>query len=113
MICCLNSTCHNPPNPDGTKFCSHCGVPLTILRHYRPIRVVGSGGFGKTYLAEDVERFNEPCVIKQFAPQVQSSGSLQKATELFEQEARRLQELGEHPQIPTLFSMDILNQFGE
>jgi serine/threonine protein kinase len=104
MICCLNSSCHNPPNPDGTQFCSHCGVPLIILRHYRPIRVLGSGGFGKTYLAEDIEKFNELCVIKQFAPQIQGTGALQKATELFEQEARRLQQLGEHPQIPTLFA---------
>ncbi|BAY13155.1 serine/threonine-protein kinase [Calothrix sp. NIES-2098] len=104
MICCLNSSCDNPPNPDGTQFCSHCGVPLIILRHYRPIRVLGSGGFGKTYLAEDVEKFNELCVIKQFAPQIQGTGALQKATELFEQEARRLQHLGEHPQIPTLFA---------
>jgi WD40 repeat protein/tRNA A-37 threonylcarbamoyl transferase component Bud32 len=102
MICCLNTACHNPSHPDETKFCSNCGVPLVVLRHYRPIRVLGSGGFGKTYLAEDIEKFNEPCVIKQFAPQVQGSGSLQKATELFEQEARRLQQLGEHPQIPTL-----------
>jgi len=65
---------------------------------------LGSGGFGKTYLAEDVEKFNEICVIKQFAPQVQGTGALHKATELFEQEARRLQQLGEHPQIPTLFA---------
>ncbi|WP_313941402.1 MULTISPECIES: serine/threonine-protein kinase [Calothrix] len=104
MICCLNSSCHNPPHADGTEFCSHCGVPLIVLRHYRPIRVLGSGGFGKTYLAEDVEKFNELCVIKQFAPQIQGAGALQKATELFEQEARRLQFLGEHPQIPTLLA---------
>ncbi|QIR35753.1 protein kinase [Tolypothrix sp. PCC 7910] len=110
MICCLNSSCHNPPNPDGTEFCSNCGVPLVVLRHYRPIRVLGSGGFGKTYLAEDVEKFNELCVIKQFAPQIQGTGALQKATELFEQEARRLQQLGEHPQIPTLLAYFEQNQ---
>ncbi|GAX41173.1 protein kinase [Tolypothrix sp. NIES-4075] len=104
MICCLNAVCHNPPNPDDAKVCSHCGVPLITLRHYRPIRVLGSGGFGKTYLAEDVEKFNEQCVIKQFAPQAQGTKALEKATELFEQEARRLQQLGEHPQIPTLFA---------
>jgi serine/threonine protein kinase len=104
MICCLNSSCHNPPHADGTEFCSNCGVPLIVLRHYRPIRVLGSGGFGKTYLAEDVEKFNEICVIKQFAPQIQGTGALQKATELFEQEARRLQHLGEHQQIPTLLA---------
>jgi serine/threonine protein kinase len=76
MICCLNSACHNPPNVDGTQFCSNCGTPLIVLRHYRPIRVVGSGGFGKTYLAEDVEKFNELCVIKQFAPQAQGTGAI-------------------------------------
>ncbi|WP_100897284.1 protein kinase domain-containing protein [Nostoc flagelliforme] len=104
MICCLNSSCHNPPCSDEIKFCANCGIPLIILRHYRPIQVLGSGGFGKTYLAEDVEKFNEICVIKQFAPQVQGTGALHKATELFQQEARRLQQLGEHPQIPTLFA---------
>ncbi|MEH2250404.1 protein kinase domain-containing protein [Nostoc sp.] len=104
MICCLNSSCHNPPCSEETKFCANCGIPLVILRHYRPIQVLGSGGFGKTYLAEDVEKFNEICVIKQFAPQIQGTGALHKATELFQQEARRLQQLGEHPQIPTLFA---------
>ncbi|AKG21166.1 serine/threonine-protein kinase [Calothrix sp. 336/3] len=104
MTCCLNPTCHNPPHAPDVEVCSHCGVTLSVLRHYRPIKVLGSGGFGKTYLAEDIEKFNEYCVIKQFAPQSQGTGSLQKATELFEQEARRLQELGEHPQIPALLA---------
>ncbi|BAY62960.1 serine/threonine protein kinase [Calothrix brevissima NIES-22] len=40
MICCLNSSCLNPAHADGTEFCSHCGVPLIVLRHYRPIRVL-------------------------------------------------------------------------
>ncbi|MFN6566064.1 4-Cys prefix domain-containing protein [Dendronalium sp. ChiSLP03b] len=26
ITCCLNPACHNPPNPDGTMFCSNCGV---------------------------------------------------------------------------------------
>ena len=34
-----------------------------MLRRYRPIRALGSGGFSKTYLAEDIEKFNEICVI--------------------------------------------------
>jgi serine/threonine protein kinase len=105
MTCCLNSACHNPPHPDGVKFCSHCGVGLVVLRNrYRPIKTLGGGGFGKTYLAEDVDKLNEHCVIKQFAPQVQGTASLNKATELFEQEAKRLQHLGKHPQIPTLLA---------
>ncbi|MFQ4142556.1 serine/threonine-protein kinase [Chlorogloeopsis sp. ULAP02] len=105
MTCCLNPACHNPPNLDGTMFCSNCGTGLVVLRNrYRPIKSLGGGGFGKTYLAEDIDKLNERCVIKQFAPQVQGTASLNKATELFEQEARRLQQLGEHPQIPTLLA---------
>ncbi|WP_277878172.1 ATP-dependent metallopeptidase FtsH/Yme1/Tma family protein [Tolypothrix sp. FACHB-123] len=105
MTCCLNPACHNPPNPDGTMFCSNCGIGLVVLRNrYRPIKSLGAGGFGKTYLAEDIDKLNQKCVIKQFAPQVQGTGALQKATELFEQEARRLEQLGEHPQIPTLLA---------
>jgi tetratricopeptide (TPR) repeat protein len=105
MLCCLNPACHNPPAPDGTRFCTNCGVPLVVLRNrYRPIKPLGDGGFGKTYLAEDIDKLNQKCVIKQFAPQFQGTGALQKATALFEQEARRLEQLGEHPQIPTLLA---------
>jgi serine/threonine protein kinase len=105
MLCCLNPACHNPPAPDGEKYCPNCDVPLVILRNrYRPVKSLGGGGFGKTYLAEDTDKLNEKCVIKQFAPQVQETAALQKATELFEEEARRLQQLGEHPQIPTLLA---------
>jgi serine/threonine protein kinase len=105
MLCCLNPACHNPSVPDGKKYCPNCHVPLIILRNrYRPVKSLGGGGFGKTYLAEDTDKLNEKCVIKQFAPQVQETAVLQKATELFEQEARRLQQLGEHPQIPTLLA---------
>jgi serine/threonine protein kinase/lipopolysaccharide biosynthesis regulator YciM len=105
MTCCLNPACYNPFHPDGTKFCSNCGVLLVVLRNrYRPIKSLGGGGFGKTYLAEDIDRLNQQCVIKQFAPQIQGTHALKKATELFEQEARRLEQLGEHPQIPRLLA---------
>ncbi|MBD2144873.1 bifunctional serine/threonine-protein kinase/formylglycine-generating enzyme family protein [Sphaerospermopsis sp. FACHB-1194] len=102
QICCLNPDCHNPTVADTTKFCPSCGIPLVILRnHYRPVKPLGGGGFGKTYLAEDTDKFNENCVIKQLAPQTQNTYALKKATELFEEEAKRLQQL-QHPQIPRL-----------
>ena len=105
MFCCLNPACNNPSVPDGTNFCPSCGVPLIMLRNrYRPIKFLGSGTFGKTYLAEDIDKLNQKCVIKQFAPKVEGTEGLQKATELFDQEARRLELLGEHPQIPTLLA---------
>jgi WD40 repeat protein len=105
MTCCLNPACDNPENPEGTMFCSKCSTGLVLLRNrYRPIKSLGAGGFGKTYLAEDKDKLNERCVIKQFAPHIQGTAALKKATELFDQEARRLQVLGEHPQIPTLLA---------
>ena len=66
---------------------------------YRILHQLGHGGFGRTYLAEDINRFNEPCVLKEFAPQLQGSFALSKAQELFEREAGVLYRL-EHPQIP-------------
>jgi serine/threonine-protein kinase len=44
-------------------------------------------------------RFNEPCVLKEFAPQVQGTYGLHKAEELFEREAGVLYKV-QHPQIP-------------
>ncbi|MEM8614069.1 MAG: protein kinase [Cyanobacteria bacterium P01_H01_bin.105] len=105
MICCLNPDCLVPVNPDGVTVCQSCGSPLTeLLRNrYRPIKPLGQGGFGKTYLAEDVDRLNTRCVIKQFARQ-SSNKTFDKALTLFNQEAVRLNELGEHSQIPSLLA---------
>ena len=72
---------------------------ITLNHHYRIVRELGHGGFGRTYLAEDAHRFNEPCVLKEFAPQVHGSYALQKSEELFEREAGVLYKL-QHNQIP-------------
>ena len=94
-------------NPDGIKYCQSCSAPLIqLLRgHYRVTGVLSDeGGFGKTYLAEDEDKLNEPGVVKQLAPKVHGTWALNKAIELFKQEAQRLQELGRHSQIPTLLA---------
>ena len=106
MLSCQNPQCQNPFNPDTNKYCQTCGSQQLseLFRHrYRVIKVLGEGGFGKTYLTEDADRLDSPCVIKQFAPQVTGTAALRKATELFKHEARQLYELGEHhSQIPRL-----------
>ncbi len=107
MICCLNPDCLNPLNSNGKKFCQSCSAPLvSLLRNrFRVIRVLSDeGGFGRTYLSEDVDKLNERCVVKQLAPKFQGTWSQKKAMELFAEEAQRLQDLGEHPQIPTLIA---------
>ncbi|MFQ4142771.1 serine/threonine-protein kinase [Chlorogloeopsis sp. ULAP02] len=107
MICCLNPDCHHPLNPGDNKYCHSCKTPLIpLLRgHYRVMeRLSVEGGFSITYLAEDIDKLDERCVVKQLAPKIQEAGMLQKAVKLFKQEAQRLQELGEHPQIPHLLA---------
>ena len=107
MICCINPDCPNPLNLEGKNFCQTCSTPLVpLLRNrFRVIRVLSDeGGFGRTYLSEDIDKLNERCVIKQLAPKFQGSWAQKKAMELFQAEAKRLQELGEHPQIPTLLA---------
>jgi serine/threonine-protein kinase len=97
-------------NPPSNRFCQKCGqkLPLaigqTLDKRYRIVSHLGQGGFGRTYLAEALHRFNELCVLKEFAPQVQGATELQKAKELFEREAGALHKL-RHPQLPGFWEL--------
>jgi serine/threonine protein kinase, bacterial len=71
---------------------------------YRIQSEVGRGGFGCTYLCEDINRFNELCILKEFAPQVQGTALITKSQELFEREAGVMYQL-QHPQIPMFREM--------
>jgi formylglycine-generating enzyme required for sulfatase activity/tRNA A-37 threonylcarbamoyl transferase component Bud32 len=108
MQICQNPNCSNPFNPEGNRFCISCGQSNfgQLLRNrYRVLRLLGEGGFSRTYATEDVDRLNAPCVIKQFFPQVQGTLQRNKAAAFFKEEAFRLYELGEnHTQIPRLLA---------
>jgi WD40 repeat protein len=106
MTYCLNPDCKRPQNVDGAEFCQSCGAKLIplIRGRYRILQPLGQGGFGKTFLSVDEDRLNTRCVIKQFSPQLKGTKALEKAIKLFEQEAVRLHELGEHPHIPALLA---------
>nr|WP_245915877.1 serine/threonine-protein kinase [Merismopedia glauca] len=105
MSYCLNPTCQKPQNPPESLFCLNCGSKLILRERYRALKVIGQGGFGKTFLAVDQDKPSKPrCVIKQFYPQAQGTDNAQKAAALFDQEAVRLDDLGRHPQIPELLA---------
>ncbi|MGB3640456.1 MAG: serine/threonine-protein kinase [Rivularia sp. (in: cyanobacteria)] len=105
MSYCLNPSCPNPQNTNSENFCLSCGAKLLLKQRYRAMKPIGQGGFSRTFLARDEDKPSQPlCVIKQFYPQAQGTGTLAKAIELFNHEAMRLEELGKHRQIPELLA---------
>jgi serine/threonine protein kinase, bacterial len=108
-------------NPATHRFCQACGSQIVapvnssmaegvlLGDRYQIVKEIGQGGFGRTYLCEDTNRFNEPCVLKEFAPQVQGTALLTKAQQLFEREAGVMYRL-QHLQIPKFREMFRVNR---
>jgi serine/threonine-protein kinase len=115
--------------PPGSKFCNQCGEPVPVIEsqqvhavspsenevesvnpgaclreRYIIKRQLGQGGFGRTYLAEDMGRFREQFAIKEFMPVLRNTSALKKAEELFQREAAILHQL-DHPQIPRFWEI--------
>ena len=80
---------------------------MALNNRYRIIELIAQGGFSKTFLA--VDELKSPalsCVVKQFLVQSQ-----EKNITIFEEDARKLKELGQHPQIPALLDFFELDGF--
>lgn len=78
----------------------------SLLRNrYQIIQTLGEGGFGKTYLAQDLDMpSGRLCVIKQLKLISDVPEIYQIAKERFQREAAILERLGEsHGQIPSLY----------
>ncbi|MEA5595630.1 serine/threonine-protein kinase [Rivularia sp. UHCC 0363] len=75
-----------------------------INNRYLIQRTLGAGGFGRTYLALDIQRFQEPCVLKEFLPDTNNSKVITKSKELFEREAKVLYQI-QHEQIPQFLAL--------
>ena len=72
---------------------------------YKLIKQLSSGGFGKTYIAEDTQRPGNPqCVVKQLRPSSNNPQLWKLAKRLFVTEAEILERLGNHEQIPQLLA---------
>ena len=79
--------------------------PGTLINNrYLIQKVLGQGGFGRTYLAFDTQRFGEACVLKEFLPATTQEDIIRKSKELFEREAKVLYQI-QHPQIPKFLAL--------
>ncbi len=79
---------HDPLPPGSLLFNRYCIAGLA-----------GQGRFGLTYLAQDQKRFEERCIVKEFAPSDHNADLLEMRRQSFHQSAAVLYEL-QHPQIP-------------
>jgi serine/threonine protein kinase, bacterial len=79
---------------------------------YKVIRVLATGGFGETYIAEDTKRPGNPiCVVKHLKPASSNDSKIfDTAKRLFQSEAETLEKLGSHNQIPRLLAYFVDNQ---
>lgn len=82
-----------------------------LAGHYRVIKVLGEGGFGQTYIVEDIHLTGHPqCVLKHLKPSCTDPQVLETSRKLFQREASCLQELGTFDQIPRLLAFFEENQ---
>ncbi|MEA5503632.1 serine/threonine protein kinase [Halotia wernerae UHCC 0503] len=83
-----------------------------LLDHrYQVIRVLATGGFGQTYIAQDTRRPGNPmCVVKHLKPTSSDPRVFDTAKRLFNSEAETLEQLGNHDQIPRLLAYFDENQ---
>lgn len=79
---------------------------LLLNNRYQIIQLLGAGGFGQTYLAEDIHMpSRRRCVIKQLKPITNDPQMYELIQQRFGREAAALESLGEgSDQIPNLYA---------
>jgi predicted Ser/Thr protein kinase len=101
---CFNLQCGHPSGTMEDEFCRSCGAPMLLKNRYRAISELGTGSFGRTLLAVDLD--GRKVAVKQRRRYEGLPG------EDFGYEAEILRKLNEgagHPQIPALLE-EILDE---
>lgn len=80
-------------------------VGMILAARYQVQALLGAGGFSETYTAADTLRPGNPlCVVKRLRILSDDPQSHQLAHRLFVSEAKTLERLGHHPQVPRLLA---------
>ncbi|NEO87978.1 MAG: serine/threonine protein kinase [Spirulina sp. SIO3F2] len=87
-----------------------CGTQTRFRDRYLILRMLGRGGFGVTFLAQDTHLPGQQfCVIKQLCPRVSEQRAMETARRRFKREAKILATLGSHSQIPMLLDYFVVD----
>lgn len=89
------------------RYCAACTMPLVLDGRYLPLKRLGGGAFGTTFLGVDLRSAKQrQCVIKQL--QLRNNltpAQIEGVKRAFRREAEILEVLGDnHRQIPTLYA---------
>jgi len=82
-------------NRAEAHFCANCRAPLFLQNKYRTLRLLGRGGFGAVYLADQIN-LGIVCALKELLPDANATAEqLQRAAQQFLFEARILARLSD------------------
>ncbi|MBA3469869.1 MAG: serine/threonine protein kinase [Herpetosiphonaceae bacterium] len=106
MAISICPSCRAPVANQQARNCTQCGgsievafaVGTMVAGQYRIVQVIGTGGSGQIYLAEDTRTFNRRCVLKRTL-----LGSSPADHARFASEAQTLTKL-RHPQVPQVYA---------
>ncbi|MFB2938290.1 protein kinase [Aerosakkonemataceae cyanobacterium BLCC-F154] len=101
----------NPPPAKPQRQTKNITPNSRLMGRYEIIQSLGSGMFGKTYLARDEDTKDKPlCVVKIFQLKNLETSALPAAREIFKSQVKVLYELAKNPEFPTLLNHFEVNQ---